>query len=275
MTFDYKAGIGTASRVLPECDATLGVLVLANFGVREDFVLDGVPVGKLLGGTRVRGSGDGSCIAVVVTDAPLGPHELTRIARRCGLGLARTGSVAYDGSGEIFLALSTGGRIEREAGGTRPVASPRMLNELFAATVEATEEAVLNALWAAPEVVGREGRVAPCLPHDEVLELLAAAPTASRYGGGMCRNIRTLHNFEPPATEGEVQAAALQYVRKVSGSTKPSKANEQAFARAVADIAAVTQRLLDELVTTAAPRDRELEAARARARAAVRFGTAA
>ncbi len=91
----------------------------------------------------------------------------------------------------------------------------------------------------------------------------------------MCRNIRTLHNFEPPATEGEVQAAALQYVRKVSGSTKPSKANEQAFARAVADIAAVTQRLLEELVTTAAPRDRELEAARARARAAVRFGTAA
>ncbi len=91
----------------------------------------------------------------------------------------------------------------------------------------------------------------------------------------MCRNIRTLHNFEPPASEGEVQAAALQYVRKVSGSAKPSKANEQAFARAVAEIAAVTQRLLDELVTTAPARDRELEAAKARARAAVRFGTAA
>ena len=91
----------------------------------------------------------------------------------------------------------------------------------------------------------------------------------------MCRNIRTLHNFEPPATEGEVQAAALQYVRKVSGATKPSKANEQTFARAVAEIAAVTQRLLDELVTAAPPRDREVEAAKARARAAVRFGTAA
>ena len=108
----------------------------------------------------------------MITDAPLGPHELTRVARRCGLGLARTGSVAYDGSGEIFLALSTGGRIERESGGMRAVASPSLLNDLFAATVEATEEAVLNALWAAPEVVGREGRVAPCLPHDEVLELL-------------------------------------------------------------------------------------------------------
>jgi hypothetical protein len=91
----------------------------------------------------------------------------------------------------------------------------------------------------------------------------------------MCRNIRTLYNFEPPATRDEVNAAALQYVRKVSGSAKPSKANELAFARAVDDVAAATQRLLDALVTTAPPRDRELEAAKARARAAVRFGTAA
>jgi hypothetical protein len=91
----------------------------------------------------------------------------------------------------------------------------------------------------------------------------------------MCRNIKTLHNFEPPATEGEVQAAALQYVRKVSGSTSPSKANEQAFARAVAEVTAATQRLLDSLVTAAPPRDREHEAAKAKARAAVRFGTAA
>jgi len=91
----------------------------------------------------------------------------------------------------------------------------------------------------------------------------------------MCRNIRTLHNFEPPATEGEVGAAALQYVRKVSGSTKPSQANEQAFARAVEEVAAATTKLLASLVTAAAPRDREREAARARARAAQRFGTAA
>jgi hypothetical protein len=91
----------------------------------------------------------------------------------------------------------------------------------------------------------------------------------------MCRNIRTLHNFEPPATEGEVQAAALQYVRKVSGSAKPSRANEQAFARAVAEVADATQRLLDALVTAAPPRDREREAARARARAEKRFGAAA
>ena len=91
----------------------------------------------------------------------------------------------------------------------------------------------------------------------------------------MCRNIRTLHNFEPPATEDEVRAAALQYVRKVGGSQKPSKANEAAFARAVDEVAAATRSLLAELVTTAPPRDRELEAARARARAEKRFGHAA
>ena len=91
----------------------------------------------------------------------------------------------------------------------------------------------------------------------------------------MCRNIKTLHNFEPSATEDEVRAAALQYVRKVSGSAKPSKANEAAFERAVDEIAHVTRHLLAELVTTAPPRDREVEAARARARAEKRFGVAA
>ena len=91
----------------------------------------------------------------------------------------------------------------------------------------------------------------------------------------MCRNIKTLHNFEPPATEDEIRGAALQYVRKVSGSQKPSHANEAAFARAVEEVATTTRRLLDELVTTAAPRDREVEAARARARAEKRFGRAA
>lgn len=89
----------------------------------------------------------------------------------------------------------------------------------------------------------------------------------------MCRNIRLLFNFEPPATDDEVRAAALQYVRKVSGSTRPSKANEAAFERAVDEVAAATRRLVDGLVTSAAPRDREVEAARARARSAERYGT--
>ncbi len=87
----------------------------------------------------------------------------------------------------------------------------------------------------------------------------------------MCRNIRTLHNFEPPATRDEVQAAALQYVRKVSGATRPSQVNQAAFDAAVAEVAASTQRLLDHLTTTAPPKDREVEAAKARARAEVRY----
>jgi hypothetical protein len=87
----------------------------------------------------------------------------------------------------------------------------------------------------------------------------------------MCRNIHTLFNFEPPATEEEVRDASLQYVRKISGFTKPSQANEEAFARAVEEIADATQRLVDSLVTTAAPKDREVEAERRRARAAERF----
>ncbi|SDG19885.1 hypothetical protein SAMN05216553_106135 [Lentzea fradiae] len=87
----------------------------------------------------------------------------------------------------------------------------------------------------------------------------------------MCRNIRVLHNFEPPATSDEVQAAALQYVRKVSGAAKPSAANQAAFDRAVAAVAAATQELLDSLVTAAPPKDREVEAAKAKARAAERY----
>ena len=87
----------------------------------------------------------------------------------------------------------------------------------------------------------------------------------------MCRNIRTLHNFEPPATRDEVHAAALQYVRKVPGSTHPSQANQEAFGRAVREVTATTRRLLDELTTTAPPKDREVEAAKARARAATRY----
>ncbi len=91
----------------------------------------------------------------------------------------------------------------------------------------------------------------------------------------MCRNIKTLHNFEPEATDDEVYAAALQYVRKVSGSTKPSKANEAVFFRAVDEIAHITTHLLEDLVTAAPPRDRDVEAAKARARAEKRFGAAA
>ena len=160
MCMGYKGGIGSASRRAG--DATVGVLVLANFGAPRDLRIDGVPVGRLLGATPAGGARDrpGSCIAVVATDAPLHPAQLERIARRAGLGLARTGSVAHHGSGEIFLAFSTA------RGGDR--LADHELDPLFAATVDATEEAVVNALWSAERVVGREGRVADALPHEDV-----------------------------------------------------------------------------------------------------------
>ena len=173
--FDWKGGIGSSSRLTGD-GHVIGVLVLTNFGDARELRVDGVPVGEHLapsGGDR-RGPA-GSCIAVVATDAPLLPAQLTRIARRAGLGLARTGSVAHHGSGEIFVAFSTSSRAAR--GRPRPVApSDDALNPFFTATVEATEEAVLNALWHAETTTGREGRVVEALPHEPVLELL------ERYG---------------------------------------------------------------------------------------------
>jgi D-aminopeptidase len=160
----WKGGIGTASRVAPKLGCTLGALVLANFGSARQLRVAGVPVGRLLPGEPDPGTPAGSCIVVVATDAPVTAHQLERVARRAGLGLARTGSVAHHGSGEIFLAFSTARQAASVEGGE--------IDEVFAATVDATEEAVLNALWAAPDVEGREGRVQRGLPHEEVLELL-------------------------------------------------------------------------------------------------------
>jgi hypothetical protein len=98
-------------------------------------------------------------------------------------------------------------------------------------------------------------------------------PARGSYAARMCRNIRPLSNFQPPATDDEIRAAALQYVRKIAGVTKPSRANAEAFDRAVAEVAAASTRLLESLVTTAPPKDREVEAAKARERAALRYGT--
>jgi D-aminopeptidase len=173
MTKGYKAGIGTASRIAPSIGGAVGVLVLSNFYPPPGLVMDGVPVGRLLGAQPGRSTKAGSCIAVVAVDAPLSSHQLERVARRAGLGLARCGSVGHHGSGEIFVAFAPPGRRARaEAPAT--TASDVDLNDVFEAVVDATEEAVLNALWAAPEVTGREGRVGRALPHDDVLELLAA-----------------------------------------------------------------------------------------------------
>jgi D-aminopeptidase len=173
----FKGGIGTSSRLVPSGHA-VGVLVLSNFGDRHRLTVDGVPAGRLLpeaGADRIRPP-SGSCITVVVTDAPIDSAGCARLARRAGLGLARTGSTAHHGSGEIFLALATGLRAAR--GGPPAAVSPisgRALDPFFDAVVEATEEAVLNSMLTAPTVTGRDGNTSPGLDGGQVRDLLVAA----------------------------------------------------------------------------------------------------
>jgi D-aminopeptidase len=173
----WKGGIGTASRVLPD-GHTLGAVVLANFGTGDRLTVAGVPVGTLLPREHVsreamRRGAAGSCIVVLVTDAPVDAHGCERIARRAGLGLARTGSVGHHGSGEIFLALATGLRGDRTAPAAGVPISGRGLDPYFAAAVEATEEAVVTTLLAATTTTGRGGRSVPALPLDRVAALVA------------------------------------------------------------------------------------------------------
>ncbi len=173
--FDFKGGIGTASRRVGE--HTVGVVVMTNYGVRDECVVAGVPVGRHVGR---EGSGPnepaGSCIGVVVTDAPVDGAACSRLARRVGLGLARTGSVAHHGSGEIFLALGTGMRLDRDGTPDRTdLVTGRALDGCFAAVVEATEEAVLNSMLGAETTVGRGGHRSDSLHSPEVLALLGRA----------------------------------------------------------------------------------------------------
>ena len=168
--FGWKGGIGGSSRIAD--GGVVGALVLTNFGDREDLRVDGVPVGRLLGGEPAgRAAPAGSCIVVLATDAPLDSAQLIRLARRAGLGLGRTGSVAHHGSGEIFLAFSTTARAPRGEP-VRAGLAGDALDPLFSAAVDATEEAVLNSLWHAERTEGRGGFVAERLPHTEVLECL-------------------------------------------------------------------------------------------------------
>jgi D-aminopeptidase len=177
----FKGGIGTASRIVPS-GHVVGVLLLSNFGERQRLTVDGIPVGRMLppagdSGWVAYAPPGGSCIVVVVTDAPLDSAACARLARRAGLGLARTGSTANHGSGEIFLALATGLREDRSAAtsDSRDRLAGSALNPFFAAVVEATEEAVLNSMLASPTVTGRAGNTSRGLPADQVRELLQAA----------------------------------------------------------------------------------------------------
>ena len=174
----HKGGIGTSSRVLPS-GHTVAVLLMSNFGEFGRLTVDGVPVGR-----RIPNPADatpevaadpgpkGSCIVVVATDAPVDHAGCERLARRAGLGLARTGSTAHHGSGEIFMAFATGLREQRGAASTVAPLSGRDLDPLFEAIIDATEESVLNSMLMAPTVVGRKGNTLYGLDADVVRGLL-------------------------------------------------------------------------------------------------------
>lgn len=182
LVYDFKGGNGSASRIVEigGKSYTLGVFVQSNFGRREDFTVLGVPVGRHLGEGKLRGKEQGSIIVIVATDAPLMPHQLKRLARRVPVGLARTGTVGNNSSGDIFLAFSTanGAYYGARGGGARgfealPAGS---IDPLFRATVEATEEAVIDSALVNETMTGRDGNTAVALPHDELIA------TMRRYG---------------------------------------------------------------------------------------------
>jgi len=180
--FGYKGGIGTASRVIPEKGGsyTVGVLVQSNFG--GVLQIAGVDVGKQLGqySDSFNYSPDGSCMMVVMTDAPLDARNLERLAKRAMLGLARTGGIASNGSGDYVIAVSTATECRIPYQSKNPIQTiPILRNEamtpLFLATIEATEEAILNSLFAAETMTGRNGHTIEALPKEKVLKMLREA----------------------------------------------------------------------------------------------------
>ena len=186
---EFKCGIGTASRRVSDEGGThvVGVLVQANYGVRDTLRIAGVPVGQHLRDDRVytdralaaarhdKPRGDtGSIIIVVATDAPLLPHQLQRIAKRAGMGLARMGSYAGNGSGDLFVAFSTANAAAASGSAlnTAQFIGNDHLDGLFEATVQATEEAIVNAMVAARDMRGQDGHYAKAIPHDALVRLL-------------------------------------------------------------------------------------------------------
>jgi L-aminopeptidase/D-esterase-like protein len=191
--YGFKGGTGTASRVLAKEQGgyTVGVLVQCNCGRRPQLTIAGVPAGKEIpdntpyagnvpvGGSAVPPGSEsggivGSIIIVIATDAPLLPHQLKRLARRASLGLARTGSTSGNGSGDIFLAFSTGNsHVDASPGpNTVQTVSNDRISPLFSATVEATEEAIVNAMVGAQTMTGIDGHTVIALPHDQLRQVL-------------------------------------------------------------------------------------------------------
>jgi L-aminopeptidase/D-esterase-like protein len=181
ITYDFKGGTGSASRevMIGGESYTLGILVQSNFGRRPDLTILGVPVGRHLAGDQLRGKEQGSIIAIVATDAPLQPHQLKRLARRVPLGLARTGTVGGNSSGDIFLAFSTANEKAFSSTSLRRSADYLgfgAMDSLFQAVVEVTEEAVIDAMVTGETMTGRDGNRSVALPHGPLLDLMR------RYG---------------------------------------------------------------------------------------------
>jgi D-aminopeptidase len=178
MTYEFKGGIGTASRVVEletDHEYTIGVLVNANHGERRNLRILGAQVGKAIDDLLPELREDGSIIVIIATDAPLDSRQLSRLAKRAMLGLARTGGIAHHWSGDVAVAFSTANRIPHYP--EEPLYRMRLLsdawiNELFEATADAAEEAIINAMLAAETVVGRDGNTAHALPHDRLKALL-------------------------------------------------------------------------------------------------------
>lgn len=181
IAFGFKGGTGTSSRVLETKDGgyKVGVLVQANYGVRRLLTVAGVPVGKEITDlTLTEGKGDeesGSIIIVIATDAPLLPHQLKRIVKRASLGVATLGGRGGNSSGDIFIAFSTANANEVSKNGglsQLTMLANEKINPLFEATVQATEEAILNAMIAAETMKGFKGNTVYALPHNRLREVL-------------------------------------------------------------------------------------------------------
>jgi L-aminopeptidase/D-esterase-like protein len=185
LCYEFKGGTGTSSRKLPEKLGgwTIGVLAQCNFGRRYQLTIAGVPIGKHLldgapftGGENPFKQDDGSLIVIVATDAPVLPHQLKRLAKRAALGMARTGSLGGNGSGDIFLAFSTANanaaRGDEKGLSNIQALSNDHIDPILSATVYATEEAIINAIVAAEDMAGHNKLDIKALPHDEVKRLL-------------------------------------------------------------------------------------------------------
>ena len=174
--YEYKCGIGTASRIVNTLGGnyTVGVLVQANYGMRDNLSISGVPMGRHMREHRVysetdpQASESGSIIIVVATDAPVLPHQLKRMAKRASLGLGRMGSIAGNGSGDIFISFGTGNPAGQTGLQQVKMLGNEHMDPLFGAVVQASEEAIVNAMIAAKDMVGEGGHYAKAIPHDQL-----------------------------------------------------------------------------------------------------------